>query len=111
MISLVSAGSKFALVSAFFAQTAWSQNCISFGVDFQSDGSYFQNSLSNDSFTFVSRFEGIQQSFFSSSFAKSSCVGCLNDVANNILVDPTGNELQCSNTNLQPNDTPELSTW
>lgn len=31
--------------------------CLSFGVDFQNGGSYFQNSLSSDNFTFVSQFE------------------------------------------------------
>jgi hypothetical protein len=33
--------------------------CKSFGVDFQDQGTYFQNSNSSDPFTFVSDFEGI----------------------------------------------------
>ena len=33
-------------------------DCESYGVDFQNGGTYFQNSLSTDPFTFVSEFEG-----------------------------------------------------
>ena len=33
--------------------------CRSYGMDFQSGGYYFQNSLSNDNFTFVEQFQGI----------------------------------------------------
>ncbi|OCK73552.1 hypothetical protein K432DRAFT_312580 [Lepidopterella palustris CBS 459.81] len=68
-------------------------DCVSFGMDFQNGGEYFQNSLSNDDFTFVSQFEG-----------------CQNDTANNVLVDPNGNQYLCTNTNLQPDDTDEMST-
>lgn len=85
---------QYALLSALLVQRAWSQTCISFGVDFQSDGSYFQNSLSSDAFTFVSQFQG-----------------CQNGVANNILVDPNGDETLCSDTNLEPDLTNQLSTW
>lgn len=85
---------KFALFSAIFLPQVWSQDCVAFGVDFQDQGSYFQNSQSTDNFTFVSRFEGCQNTF-----------------ANNVLVEPSGKEILCSNTNLQPDDTPELSTW
>ena len=75
-------------------QRVWSQTCLSYGVDFHSDGVYFQNSLSSDDFTFVSQFQG-----------------CQSDVANNILVDPNGDETLCSNTNLTPDLTDQLSTW
>ncbi len=111
MGSLFSTAGKFALVSAFLAQIARSQTCVSFGVDFQSGDSYFQNSLSTDPFTFVSRFEGMCYCAFSHACTHVLGVGCLKDVANNILVDPNGDELQCSNTDLQPDDTPEISTW
>jgi len=70
-----------------------SQQCQSFGVDFQDQGSYFQNISSSDPFSFVSIFEG-----------------CQNDEANNILVDPNGDEYLCTDTDLQPDDTNELST-
>lgn len=36
--------------------------------------------------------------------------GCQSDEANNILVDPNGDEYLCTNTNMQPDDTNELST-
>ncbi|ORY12816.1 hypothetical protein BCR34DRAFT_563053 [Clohesyomyces aquaticus] len=68
-------------------------DCVSFGMDFQNGGNYFQNSLSNDNFTFVSQFEG-----------------CQNDTAYNILVDPEGDQTECSDTNLLPSDTNQLST-
>ncbi|KAF2001989.1 hypothetical protein P154DRAFT_463582, partial [Amniculicola lignicola CBS 123094] len=58
-------------------------------MDFQDGGSYFQNSLSNDNFTFVS---------------------CNPDFAYNVFVDPAGDQLLCSDTNLTPDDTNQLST-
>lgn len=67
--------------------------CESFGIDFQDKGSYFQNKSSSDPFTFVSTFEG-----------------CQNDVANNILVDPSGDQYLCSDTPLLPSDTYQMST-
>jgi hypothetical protein len=79
-----------------FLNTARAQSnpCVSFGVDYQDGGTYFQNNQSNVPFTFVSTFEG-----------------CQPDVVNNILVDPLGNQYLCSNTNLTPSDIPEMSTW
>jgi hypothetical protein len=67
--------------------------CKSFGIDFQDKGSYFQNQSSSDDFTFVSTFEGCQE-----------------DSANNILVDPSGEQYLCSDTALRPDDTFQMST-
>lgn len=94
MLFKISRWYQYALLSAFLLQRVRSQTCVSFGIDFQDGQSYFQNSLSGDDFTFVSQFQG-----------------CQNDVANNILVDPNGDETLCSNTNLQPDLTSQLSTW
>lgn len=94
MSPVLSHAGKFALLSILFLPKVWSQDCVTFGVDFQDQGSYFQNSLSLDNFTFVSRFEHCQNTF-----------------ANNILVEPSGYEIRCSDTNLQPDDTPEISNW
>ena len=41
-----------------FAFARSNQTCISYGVDFEGGGSYFQNASSSDPFTFVTRFEG-----------------------------------------------------
>lgn len=90
-----------ALALTTFAGTVLAQDypeyctgtCQSFGVDFESGGSYFQNSLSTDPFTAVQEFEG-----------------CQNDTSNNVLVDPNGDQYMCSDTPLQPDDTPELTT-
>ncbi|KAK0938864.1 hypothetical protein LTR29_009598 [Friedmanniomyces endolithicus] len=75
------------------AGSALAQSCESFGDDFQNGGSYFQNSLSSDPFTALQEFDG-----------------CQNDTANNVLVNPNGDQSQCSNTPLLPNDTPQLIT-
>ncbi|GAB7340216.1 hypothetical protein MBLNU457_6682t1 [Dothideomycetes sp. NU457] len=72
---------------------AQDQTCESYGIDFQDGGSYFQNISSMDPFTFVSVFEG-----------------CQPDIAQNLLVDPNGDEYQCSDTNLTPDDTNQMST-
>jgi hypothetical protein len=86
-----------ALALATVISTAVAQDqdeqCVSFGIDFQDGGSYFQNISSSDDFTFVSTFEG-----------------CQNDVANNILVDPSGDQYLCSDTPLLPSDTYQMST-
>ncbi|KAF2116396.1 hypothetical protein BDV96DRAFT_645720 [Lophiotrema nucula] len=67
--------------------------CVSYGMDFQNGGSYFQNSNSNDNFTFVSEFDG-----------------CQADFAYNILIDPAGDQWECSNTNLTPDGADMLSS-
>lgn len=68
-------------------------DCESFGVDFQSGGTYFQNVNSTDPFTAVQEF-----------------TGCQNDTAHNIFVDPNGDQSECTETAMQPDDTPELIT-
>jgi hypothetical protein len=68
--------------------------CRSYGIDFQDNGGpYFQNISSPEKFTFVSTFEG-----------------CQNDYATNVIVDPNGDQLQCSDTKMQPDDTYQMST-
>ena len=81
------------LATALLTSRAVAQTCLSYGVDFQTNGNYFQNISSTAPFTFASLFEG-----------------CESDVANNILVDPNGDEYQCTDTPLQPDDVIELST-
>ncbi|KAJ9635074.1 hypothetical protein H2199_008560 [Coniosporium tulheliwenetii] len=81
---------------AWLAQRALSQTynpCVSYGMDFQNGGSYCQNASSTDPFTFVSQFDG-----------------CQVDTAVNLLIDPSGNQYQCSYTNLTPDDTDQLAT-
>jgi hypothetical protein len=88
--------SKIALL-ATLAQVTYTQDgnpCKSFGIDFQDKGTYFQNVMSTEGFSFVSEF-----------------TGCSADIANNIFVNPTADQVQCSDTQMQPNDTPQLSTW
>jgi hypothetical protein len=96
-----------------FTQFSFAQDnpCKSFGVDFQDGGSYFQNSLANQAFTFVSKFEGTNHNPTGLIFITNASIGCQQDVADNILVDPNADQYECSQTNLTPDDTPELSTW
>ncbi|KAK3116912.1 hypothetical protein LTR53_002208 [Teratosphaeriaceae sp. CCFEE 6253] len=89
MLSIISAS---AALLAFAAYTS-AQTCDSYGLDFQNGGSYFQNSLSSDPFTALQEFEG-----------------CQNDTANNVFVDPNGDQSQCSDSALTPDDTPRLIT-
>jgi len=71
-------------VGSAFAQ------CESYGIDFVNGGSYFINSADTSPFTAVEEFSG-----------------CDDDVANNVLVDPQGNQYQCSDTPLTPDYTPQ----
>ncbi|KAI7635458.1 hypothetical protein KC319_g15469, partial [Hortaea werneckii] len=50
--------------------------CMGFAMDFHDGGSYFQNISSPDDFSFSSEFEGCQADAF----------------ANNLLVDPNGDQ-------------------
>ncbi|GAB1731454.1 hypothetical protein NU195Hw_Modified_316t1 [Hortaea werneckii] len=68
--------------------------CMGFAVDFHDGGSYFQNISSPDDFSFSSEFEGCQADAF----------------ANNLLVDPNGDQYLCTDTDLFPDDTTETST-
>ncbi|KAK3112506.1 hypothetical protein LTR53_011160 [Teratosphaeriaceae sp. CCFEE 6253] len=87
-------------ISLLTYYTALAQNdtcdpnpCVSYGIDIQGGGTYFENISSTDPFSFVSVFEG-----------------CDPDTVNNILVDPDGDEYQCSNTNLTPDDANQQSS-
>ncbi|KAF2159303.1 hypothetical protein M409DRAFT_60889 [Zasmidium cellare ATCC 36951] len=84
----------FAVALASFSSFASAADtCKSFGVDFQEGGVYFQNNASSDPFTAFQYFSG-----------------CTNDTSNNVLVDPQGNQAQCSNTNMQPDKQTQLIT-
>ncbi|KAI7393197.1 hypothetical protein KC336_g16365 [Hortaea werneckii] len=67
------------------------QQCNSYGIDFTNGGSYFQNSDSSEFFTASQEFDG-----------------CQDDTSNNIFVDPNGDQTQCSDTPLLPDNTPQL---
>lgn len=90
-----------ALTSASFASASYVaggpsmsySQCLSYGVDFQDGGSYFQNNASTASFSAFQYF-----------------TGCQNDTSSNVLVDPEGNQAQCSNTNMQPDKQTQLIT-
>ncbi|KAF2719942.1 hypothetical protein K431DRAFT_271721 [Polychaeton citri CBS 116435] len=81
------AGAALALT---FAATAYA-DCESYGIDFQNNGSYFQNNLVSDPFTALQQFSG-----------------CENDISHNILVDPDGDQWECSESYLQPDNTPQV---
>jgi hypothetical protein len=90
--------SRFVSLSAFaallsLAVTDPNSVCFSYGVDFVDEGHYFINTNSNESFTCVSTFQG-----------------CNEDVADILLVDPSGDEYLCTQVGTTPADTPKLST-
>jgi hypothetical protein len=68
-------------------------DCESFGIDFTSGGTFFQNSNSSDPFTAIQEFKG-----------------CQSDNAHNVIIDPTGDQTECSETPMQPDDTPQVIT-
>lgn len=83
-------------ITAFFTKACLSQDCgdcQSYGIDFLNDGSYFQNSDSSDPFTALQEFEG-----------------CANDTSHNVFVDPDDEQYECTMSQLQPDDTPQLVT-
>lgn len=86
--------SALSVVTFLVTASLVAADCVSYGVDFQPGGTYFQNVSSTDPFTFVSIFEG-----------------CNPDVAQNLIVDPNGDEYECSNTQLTPDDNNQLSIW
>lgn len=68
--------------------------CKTYGVDFQDGGRYFINTNSNESFTFVSKFEG-----------------CQNDYASLMLVNKdTSDQWDCGQVPTVPDNTPQLAT-
>lgn len=86
--------SSAAVPEIFMRQMNASSVCSTFGVDFQSGGNYFINSNSNESFTFVSKFEG-----------------CNDDLPSLMLVNKdTTDQYDCGQVPTVPNDTPQLAT-
>lgn len=83
-----------AIVFALTASADPNSVCNSFGIDFQDEGHYFINQASNESFTAVSQFEGCNTG----------------DPADVALVDPSGDELYCSDVATTPNDVSMVST-
>jgi hypothetical protein len=90
MPSIRAAGATLALLSLVPSVFG---DCESFGVDFTSGGTFFQNSNSSDPFTAIQEF-----------------TGCENDSAHNVFIDPTGDQTECSETPMQPDNTPQLVT-
>jgi hypothetical protein len=81
------------LCPVVFAQDC-STTCYSYGLDIQNGGSYFQNSGSNANFTALEDF-----------------TGCQADSADNVLVDPEGNQYFCNDTPMTPDNTQRQIIW
>lgn len=82
-----------ALARTTFADDSSNNTCQSYGVDYQNGGSYFQNVNVNNTFTATQQFSG-----------------CTNDTAYNVLVDPNGDQSECTSSTMQPSDTDMLVT-
>lgn len=68
--------------------------CRSYGLDFTDGGAFFQNIASTANFT-----------------AHQDFTGCQPDVADNILVDPDGNQYLCDNTPMTPDNSVQEVVW
>lgn len=68
-------------------------DCQSFGLDYVDGGSYFQNSNVDNTFTASQEFSG-----------------CTNDTSHNVLVDPNGDQTECSQTSMQPSNVTQTVT-
>lgn len=68
--------------------------CNSYGLDFEDGGTYFQNVASSANFT-----------------ASEDFTGCAQDSADNVLVDPFGNQYLCNTTPMTPDSTPQEVNW
>jgi hypothetical protein len=90
-IILTRVGILFTLLQVALSQ---SDDCQSYGVDIQNNATVFVNVMSNDNFTFVEEFSG-----------------CQNASAQNYLIDPAGDEYECTDTDMDPANTAEMSTW
>jgi len=90
MPSFRAAGATLALLSLVPSVFG---DCESFGVDFTSGGTFFQNSNSSDPFTAIQEF-----------------TGCQEDTAHNVFVDPNGDQTECSETPMRPDNEPQLIT-
>lgn len=88
MSSLLFSSVSLALLLPSFAAA---QTCNSYGIDIQNGGTYFQNSESSAYFTALQEFDG-----------------CQDDQSNNVLVDPNGDQTECSQSPLTPDNTPQL---
>ncbi|KAF1822079.1 uncharacterized protein K489DRAFT_320587, partial [Dissoconium aciculare CBS 342.82] len=82
----------FSLLVALLAYVVSAQDCSgvckSYGLDFVDGGNYYQNSASTANFTALQDFSG-----------------CQSDLADNILVDPQGDQYLCNSTPLTPDGT------
>lgn len=90
MPSFKAAGATLALLSIVPSVLG---DCESFGVDFTSGGTFFQNKNSSDPFTAVQEF-----------------TGCQDDTAHNVFIDPTGEQTECSETPMRPDNAPQMVT-
>ncbi|KAF2167191.1 hypothetical protein M409DRAFT_22620 [Zasmidium cellare ATCC 36951] len=82
-----------ALAQTTFADDSSNNTCQSYGVDYENGGSYFQNINLNNTFTAFQQFSG-----------------CTNDTAHNVIVDPNGDQSECSESSMQPSNTDMLVT-
>lgn len=88
------------------------QGCLSYGIDFQNNGTYFINSASSDYFTAVNQFSGELSMYSSCSMANLTDLGCQpNTNASVWFVQPNGDELDCSELPTTPDYTNEMTTW
>lgn len=88
-----------------------SAQCEVYGIDIQNGGTYFENSELTVPFTLVQEFSGCDNDTANvRSSNPSTCLSKTNQELQNILVDPNGDQYECSDTPLVPAYTPETVT-
>jgi hypothetical protein len=103
--------STFFFAAASLASGLASAQCQVYGIDIQSGGTYFENSQLTVPFSLVQEFSGCDNDTANVwPSTTSSYNQILIQKQQNILVDPNGDQYECSDTPLIPDYTPETVT-
>jgi len=86
------------------------KTCVVYAKDFKDGGTYFQNINSTKPFTFNQDFEGTVKHPGTLHNA-NRVLGCDSDTSYNLLVDPNGDQSQCTPSNLTPDGVNMRSRW
>lgn len=103
--------STFFFAAASLGSGLASAQCQVYGIDIQNGGTYFENSELTVPFSLVQEFSGCDNDTANVIINKSILyILSANRPSQNILVDPNGDQYECSDTPLTPDYTPETVT-
>lgn len=102
--------STFFLAAASLGSGLASAQCQVYGIDIESGGTYFENSQLTVPFSLVQEFSGCDNDTANvRTNNPSSSIEILIKPPQNILVDPNGDQYECTDTPLTPDYTPETT--